>query len=173
VYLPLRHDKPKAGKKEMHLQNTQLGKRLSFVIDFVGVILFIGHELELHLPDLETWVQKLGTLAPLGFIALFVILSPIFASVDALCFAAGLLFSIGAGEIYVIIATYLAAAVIFYIGRYLLRDRYLLLLGEHKQLVALNVVLSNNSFKLMCLLRLTPLLFAMLSYALSVTQVKF
>ena len=140
---------------------------------FVGVVLLIGHELELYLPDLEVWIQELGAFAPLGFIALFVVLTPLFVSVDALCFAAGLLFSIGAGEFYIIIATYLASALIFFLGRYLLRHRVLMFIAEHKRFSELNTVINDNAFKLMFLLRLTPLPFAMLSYALSVTQVRF
>ena len=108
-----------------------------------------------------------------GFIALFVFLSPLFVSVDALCFAAGLLFSIGPGWIYVIIATYLAAAVIFFIGRRIFRDRVHLLLKKHQGLTALDGILDGDSFKLMFLLRLTPIPFALLSYALTVTQVRF
>ncbi|MFZ2404656.1 MAG: VTT domain-containing protein [Methylobacter sp.] len=140
---------------------------------FVGLVLLIGHELELHLPDLEVWVQDMGALAPLGFITVFVILTPFFVSVDALCFAAGLLFPIGAGEFYIILATYLASALIFFLGRYLLRRRVLMLLAEHKRFSELNLIINDNAFKLMFLLRLTPLPFAMLSYALSVTQVRF
>ena len=74
----------------------------------------------------------------------------------------------------IIIATYVAAALIFFIGRYLLRNKVLIFIAEHKRFAALDAVISgNDAFKLMLLLRLTPLPFAMLSYALSVTEVKF
>jgi uncharacterized membrane protein YdjX (TVP38/TMEM64 family) len=157
----------------MQLQNIGLIKKLAIALILVGVVLLIGHELELHLPDLEAWIQELGAFAPLGFIFFFVILAPLFASIDTLCFAAGLLFPLGAGEFYIIIATYLAAALIFYLGRYLLRDRVVVFLAEHQRFSKLNAVINDNEFKLMFLLRLTPLPFAMLSYALSVTQVRF
>lgn len=157
----------------MPLQDIGLIKKLAIALLFAGLVLLIGHELELYLPDLEVWIQGMGAFAPLGFITLFVVLTPFFMSVDALCFAAGLLFPIGAGEFYIIIATYLAAAVIFYLGRYLLRDRVLTLLARHKHFSELDEVIKDNEFKLMFLLRLIPLPFAMLSYAFSVTQVRF
>jgi len=157
----------------VQLQNVGLINKLAIALIFVGVVLLIGHELELYLPDLEVWVQELGTFAPLGFIALFVVLTPLFASVDALCFAAGLLFPIGAGEFYIIIATYLASAIIFLLGRYLLRHRVLMFLGEYKRFSKLTTLVDHDAFKLMFLLRLTPLPFAILSYVLSVTQVRF
>ena len=158
----------------MQLQQKSLSRKLSVALGFIAIVLLIGHELELYLPDLEIWVQDMGVLAPLGFILLFVVLAPFFVSVDALCFAAGVLFSITTGELTIIIATYLAALIIFYLGRDLMREKVLTLIAGDKPFAALNKVISgDNSFKLMLLLRLTPFPFAMLSYALSVTQVKF
>jgi len=148
-------------------------KKLTIASVFVGVILLISHALKLYLPGLEVRIQDLGAFAPLGFILLFVVLTPFFVSVDALCFAAGLLFPLGAGVSYIIIATYLASALIFFLGRYLLRDRVMTHLAEHKRFSELNEVIKGNAFKLMFLLRLTPLPFAMLSYAFSVTEARF
>ncbi len=157
----------------MQIKNMSTARKLSMILAIACVILVIGHELGLYLPDLELWIQKLGAFAPLGFIALFVVLTPVFISVDALCFAAGLLFSIGAAEFYITLATYLAAALIFFLGRYLFKDRVNTFIAKHKQLAALDAALNSHSFKLMFLLRLTPLPFALLSYALAVTQVRF
>ena len=100
----------------MQYNNMSFTEKLSIILAIASVILIIVHELELYLPDLESWIAKQGAFAPLGFIALFVVLTPFFISVDTLCFAAGLLFSIGAAEIYMAIATYLAAALIFFSG---------------------------------------------------------
>jgi len=157
----------------MQLQQIGLIKKLAITLVFVGAVLLIGHALKLYLPDLEVRIQNMGAFAPLGFIALFVVLTPFFISVDALCFAAGLLFPIGPGVFYIIIATYLASAVIFFLGRYLLRDNVVKHLDEHKRLSELNEIIKDNEFKLMFLLRLTPLPFALLSYAFSVSQVSF
>lgn len=148
-------------------------RKLSFAFVLVGLLLIIGHKLELYFPDMELWIENLGAFAPLGFILLFVALTPFFISVDILCFAAGLLFSIGAGELYMIIATYLASALIFFLGRYLFRNKVISLISKHRRLTALYASIDKHPFKLMLLLRLTPLPFAMLSYALSVTQVGF
>ncbi len=116
----------------------------------------------------------MGFFAPMGFIFLFTVLSPVFVSVDALCFAAGVLFPIVTGELTVVIATYLSAAMIFFLGRDFMRERVHAFIAGHKRFAALDKAISgDNAFKLMLLLRLTPLPFAMLSYALSVTQVKF
>jgi uncharacterized membrane protein YdjX (TVP38/TMEM64 family) len=157
----------------MQFKNLSITRKLSVILAIAAVILIMGHELELYLPDLELWIQKLGAFAPLGFIVLFVVLTPVFISVDTLCFAAGLLFSIGAAEVYMIIATYLAAALIFFLGRYAFRDKVVTFIAKHKQLATLDSTINNQPFKLMFLLRLTPLPFAILSYAFSVTEVRF
>jgi len=157
----------------MHYKNMSFTRKLSVILGIASVILIIGHELELYLPDLELWIQTLGAFAPLGFIALFVVLTPVFISVDTLCFAAGLLFSLGAAQVYMTIATYLASALIFFLGRYAFKDRVVTLIAKHKQLATLDATISRQPFKLMFLLRLTPLPFAMLSYAFSVTEARF
>jgi len=158
----------------MQFQPPRLNKKLALVLVFIALALLTGHVLELYLPDLEVWIENMGVWGPLGFILLFAILAPVFVSVDALCFAAGLLFPVVTGELTVIIATYLSAAIMFYLGRDLFRERVLTLIGEHKRFSSLEKIISgDNAFKLMFLLRVTPLPFAMLNYALSVTNVKF
>jgi uncharacterized membrane protein YdjX (TVP38/TMEM64 family) len=157
----------------MLLVNKSLHSKLTVVLAAVTLIFLIVHELELHLPDLEVWIESLGALAPLAFITLFVVVTPLFISVDTLCFVAGLLFTIVAAEFYMMISTYLAAAVIFFLGRHLFKERVITLLAKHKELAALDTALNSQPLKLMFLLRLTPLPFAMLSYALAVTEVRF
>ncbi|WP_024299589.1 TVP38/TMEM64 family protein [Methylomicrobium lacus] len=158
----------------MQFQHTSLNRKLSAFLIFVGLVLLIGHELELYLPELEVWIEGRGVFAPLAFIALFMVLSPACVSVDALCFAAGVLFPIATAELTVVIATFLSAAVIFFLGRDLVRARVTAFIAGHKRFAALDKAISgDNAFKLMLLLRLTPLPFALLSYALSVTEVKF
>jgi uncharacterized membrane protein YdjX (TVP38/TMEM64 family) len=162
------------GKLVMQLQHTSLIRKLSGVLVFVGIALLIGHELELYLPDLEVQIRDMGVFAPLGFILLFVVLSPLFVSVDALCFAAGVLFPIATGELAVTVSTYLSATLIFFLGRDLVRERVLTFIARHQRFATLDkIISSDNAFKLMFLLRMTPLPFALLSYALSVTKVKF
>ena len=157
----------------MQLKHISIAKQLSAILVLACIIVIIGHELEIYLPDIEIGIKELGTFAPLGFIFLFVVLASLFVSVDTLCFVAGLLFSIGAAELYMVIATYIASAIIFFLGRYLIKDRVITFISKHKHLSALDAAINRQPFKLMFLLRLTPLPFAMLSYALSVTQVKF
>lgn len=152
---------------------SKLHTRLIPIITVIAAIILIGHELELHLPDIELWIERLGPWAPVGFIGLFVALTPLFVSVDALCFSAGLLFPLGLGELYMAVSTYIAAAFIFVLGRYWFRQKVAGFISRHAQFAALDAALGQNAFKWMMLLRLTPMPFALLSYAFASARVRF
>ena len=79
----------------MQLKNMSIAEKLLVILMVAFVIVFIGHELKIYLPDLELWIEKLGVFAPFGFIVLFIVLTPLLVSVDTLCFTAGILFPIG------------------------------------------------------------------------------
>ncbi|BCG63528.1 MAG: hypothetical protein methR_P1247 [Methyloprofundus sp.] len=147
--------------------------RLLILLGLVVTIYIVAHVFKLYLPELEKQIQNLGAFAFIGFILLFVLATPFFISVDTLCFAAGLLFPLFPGIFYVAIATYIAAAVIFIMGRYFFREKVELLMRGHSQFAKLDSILAHNDLKIMFLLRLLPLPFALLSYAFSITHVKF
>jgi len=125
-------------KQLMQLKNMSIARKLSVILAAAAVILVIGHELELYLPDLELWIENLGAFCAAGLYRVICSSDTRFVSVDTLCFAAGLLFSLGAAELYIIIATYLSSALIFFLGRYLIKDRVVTFIAKHKQLAALD-----------------------------------
>ena len=157
----------------MILKSVNLNRKLLHVTLAAFLLIMFGHELKIYLPDIEQWIQHLGAWAPMGFIALFVLATPLFISVDALCFAAGVLFPLISGEFYMIVATYLSATFIFLLGRYLFKDRVRAYVSRSNKLSELDSALAKYAFKIMFLLRLTPLPFAMLSYSFSVAPVRF
>ena len=158
---------------KMRMHNHPYYLRLLIILALVAIIFMVVHLFELYLPGLEKRIQDLGVFAFIGFIVLFVVSTPFFISVDTLCFAAGLLFPLMPGILYVAIATYIAAAVIFILGRYFFREKVESIVIRHQQFVKLDNILAHDGLKVMLLLRLLPLPFALLSYAFSVTQVQF
>ena len=157
----------------MHIEHKSLESKLTMILVIVVGIFLVVHELEIHLPALEHWIETQGAFASIAFVGLFVLLTPLFISVDTLCLVAGLLFPIMAAEFYMMVATFLSAALIFYLGRHWFQDKVMVLLAKHKNIAALDAAVNSQPLKLMFLLRLTPLPFAMLSYALAVTEVRF
>ncbi|MGY6276765.1 TVP38/TMEM64 family protein [Methylomonas sp. MgM2] len=148
-------------------------RKITLIIIGAVLLVALAHEFELHLGALEQDLQKLGAWAPAGYIGVFVLLTPLGLSVDALCFVAGILFPLLPAQLYMAVATYSAAALIFIQGRYLFRSKVSALLQREQRLAGISAALSENAFKLMFLLRLTPLPFALLSYAFAVSQVRF
>ena len=71
--------------------------RLLIILVLAIFVFMVVHLFELYLPGLEKRIQALGPFAFIGFIVLFVVSTPFFISVDTLCFAAGLLFSLMPG----------------------------------------------------------------------------
>lgn len=146
--------------------------RLFLIIAGIIIVGLLAHWFKLNLPGLEAWIKHMGVFAPLAYILLFIIGTPFFLSVDALCLTAGALFPLTEACFYVVISTYLAAAIIFFLGRNVFRDRVTKLLANHPKLQDIGVLIEGD-VKVMLLLRLLPLPFALLSYAFSVTQVRF
>lgn len=139
----------------------------------ITLIIVVGYWLEHHVAAIEAWLLELGHWAGVGYIVLFILLTPFLFSVDVLCIIAGALFGLSDAIIYVLTATMLASAVIFYIGRYLAGDKAQFLLQQHPKLTEYNGLIENNGLKVMFLLRLLPFPFALMSYVFSVTRVKF
>ena len=137
------------------------------------VLVVIGYWLEHHVAAIENWLSGLGHWAGLGFIALFLVLTPFFFSVDILCVIAGALFSLPNAIGYVLVATMFSAAVIFYIGRNLARSRIQEIVQKHPKLTVFDQLIAQGGFKIMFLLRLLPFPFAILSYVFSISRVQF
>ncbi len=152
----------------------ELTKKITAIVISATLIFFAGYEFNVHLPSLEVRIESLGFFAPAGFVALFAVTTPLFISVDALCLVAGVLFPLFTGELAIILATYLSAAAIFFTGRHFVRDKVREIISRHRHLAIIELIIrGQNSFKLMFLIRLTPMPFAMVSYALSLTEVAF
>jgi uncharacterized membrane protein YdjX (TVP38/TMEM64 family) len=158
----------------MPSQRPSITRKILTVLLLGALVLWAAYEFKHYLPDLEVWIAGLGVCAPVVFVLVFTLLTPLLVSVDALCFAAGIVFPLVIGELAIVIATYLSSALIFFLGKYLVRARVLGFMATHPRFAIVDkIASSDHAFKLMLLLRLTPLPFAPLSYALSVTGVKF
>ena len=153
--------------------NQPLYLRLLLIAGGIVLLTLIAHWFEFYIPRIEIWIKDLGALAPVAFILFFAMATPLFMSVDALCVAAGVLFPLNTGSLYIIISTYLASSIIFLLGRYFFRNKVKIFLDKQPKMQQLDSLLAKDGLKIMFLLRLLPLPFALLSYALSITQVSF
>ncbi|WOK96529.1 hypothetical protein Cni_G05236 [Canna indica] len=91
-----------------------------------------------------------------------------------LTMSAGLLFGSLTGTIIVSISGTVAAAVAFLIARYFARERILKLVEGNKKFLAIDKAIGENGFRVVTLLRLSPLLpFSLGNYLYGLTSVKF
>ena len=148
-------------------------RRVIVMPAIIILLIVIGYWLEHHVATIEAWLAGMGHWAGLGFIILFVLLTPFLFSVDVLCVIAGALFSLGSAIAYVLAATMIAAAVIFYIGRHMAKDKVQLVLQKHPKLTMYEQLIDAGGFKVIFLLRLLPLPFALMSYLFSITRIQF
>jgi uncharacterized membrane protein YdjX (TVP38/TMEM64 family) len=141
------------------------------IIALVGVFCLFHFVLEPYMPKVDAFIQALGFWGTALFIVLFVICTSFMFPESLFALAAGAIFGVWWGLLWVIIAGILASFLIFYIGRHLLKRPVLSLLKKHSKLNAFDNAVS--TFKIIALLRLSPFNFTALSYLASVSKVRF
>lgn len=144
------------------------------VLAGLAAVLFAGREALGLLPRFSAWVQELGPLGPLVFIAGYGVAAVALFPAVALTLAAGALFGLTFGVIYVMLGATLGAALAFLCGRYLARRFVEHLLERHPRLVAIDRAVESQGLRLVFLLRLSPAVpYTLLNYALGLSRVRF
>lgn len=141
---------------------------------FGAVGYFYKDQINSFLSHFSTFIEGYG---PAGY-ALFVL---VYAGLEVLAIpaipltmSAGLLFGSVTGTILVSISGTLAASVAFLIARYFARERILKLVEGNKKFLAIDKAIGENGFRVVTLLRLSPLLpFSLGNYLYGLTSVKF
>ena len=138
-----------------------------------GLFLLFHYVLEPYFPAAEEAMRKLGPWAPLLYIGIFLIATSLFIPESILAIAAGAIFGLWMGLVWVVIAGTLTAVCMFVVGRHFLRARVERSLQRHPKIQAIDAAASSAGFRLMVLLRLSPLNFTFLGYLLSVSRARF
>ncbi|MDP7030409.1 MAG: VTT domain-containing protein [Phycisphaerales bacterium] len=156
--------------------HTWLGVTIKVVaaLAVVGLLFLLFHfVLAPYLGPMEDAIARLGAWAPLIFIAAFLIGTSIFVPESALAIAAGAMFGLWMGLVWVVLAGTLTAIFIFWLGRKALRNRIERVLERHPKIKAVDAAASSAGFRLMVLLRLSPLNYTLLCYLLAVSRARF
>ena len=123
--------------------------------------------------ELDTTLQRIGNWAPLLFIVVFLFCTLLFFPESILAIAAGTIFGLWWGLLWVVLAGTLTAIVIFFLGRRVLQTWVERLLEAHPKIKAIDDAASQSGFKLAFLLRLAPVSFAMLNLLLAASRIRF
>jgi uncharacterized membrane protein YdjX (TVP38/TMEM64 family) len=119
-------------------------------------------------------VAHMGAWAPLAFIAAYVISSILLAPSFLLTFAAGALFGLWRGTVFVYIGAVLGGSAVYWLASPLSGSRLLARLDRDQRLAAVKSAVVGDAVWVMFLLRLSPIVpFVLLNYALALTGVRY
>lgn len=126
------------------------------------------------LKDFQAWIEGLGPLGGVLFGLAYVVGALLFVPGAVLTIGAGYLFGLGWGVVVVSLASTAAAALAFLIARHLARERVETLARKNPKFAALDRAIGKNDWKVIFLLRLSPLIpFSISNYLYGLTSVRF
>ena len=121
----------------------------------------------------QGWIKDLGAVGVALFVGIYVVVTVVLGPAWALTLVAGLAYGFWGIPLVVAAAT-LAACVAFLIGRNLARERVTKMVDDNDRLKALNKAVSKEGWKVVGLLRLSPVFpFGLQNYLFGVTEIGF
>ncbi len=120
------------------------------------------------------WVDTLGVWGPVVFILGYVIAALAFLPGSILTLAAGVIFGLAKGAVYVFIAASLSACAAFLLARSFAREAIQRRLAGNRRFAAVDRAIAREGMRIVFLLRLSPLFpFSLGNYALGLTRISF
>jgi uncharacterized membrane protein YdjX (TVP38/TMEM64 family) len=124
------------------------------------------------LRDSLQWIDELGWVGAIVFIAIYIIATVAFLPGSILTLGAGVVFGVIQGSVYVFVGATLGATLAFWVGRYLAREWVARRIANHDKFRAIDEAVGRDGFKVVLLTRLSPIFpFNLLNYAFGLTQV--
>jgi uncharacterized membrane protein YdjX (TVP38/TMEM64 family) len=121
----------------------------------------------------QSWIQGLGIVGALAFAAMYILAVILLAPAELMSIMAGLIFGFWGGPLVIVAAT-VGAALAFLVSRYAVRDRVIKLVRNRPLLQAVDAAVREESWKIVLLLRLNPLVpFNLQNYFFGATQIGF
>lgn len=149
--------------------------RVSLFLILLATVAFACFSLPVEkiLKDFLLWVkQDLGAWGPLVLAVAYIPLTVLAVPASVLTLGGGYLFGLPVGFVADSIGATIGATAAFFIGRTIGRSYVISKLKNYPKFQAVAIAIQRSGFKIVLLLRLTPLLpFNMLNYLLSVTPV--
>jgi uncharacterized membrane protein YdjX (TVP38/TMEM64 family) len=148
--------------------------RIALGVGAIVALLILGRSLGDSIPAFAAWVGGLGLWGPAVFILGYVVAVVAFVPASLLTLAAGAIFGIGAGSVYVFTAATIGSCAAFLVARHLARRAIERRLAGNARFSAIDRAVGEQGRKIVFLLRLSPAFpFNLLNYALGLTRVRF
>jgi uncharacterized membrane protein YdjX (TVP38/TMEM64 family) len=139
----------------------------------VVVLVLLGRQLGAQVDNFVRWVDGLGAWAPVVFVAGYALATVAFVPGSLLSLAAGALFGVFGGAVYVFLGALLGSTAAFLIARYLARERVERRVRGDRRFAAVDRAVGEDGRKIVFLLRLSPVFpYNLLNYALGLTRVR-
>ena len=129
--------------------------------------------LQPYMGSIDAYVRSLGAWGPLAFIGIFFVCTFLFLPESIFSIAAGTLFGLWMGWIWVVIAGFITACLVFLFVRLCVRDRINRLIKRHPKGYAVEEAMGQSGFKILFLLRLAPVNYSLLNYLGAVSPCRF
>jgi uncharacterized membrane protein YdjX (TVP38/TMEM64 family) len=129
-------------------------------------------DITLLLKNVLGWVENLGAIGAVAFIAIYIMATVAFLPAFILTLGAGVLFGVWFGAIYVFTGATLGSIAAFLVGRYLARDWVAKKIAGNDRFSAIDRAVGKEGLKIVLLTRLSPIFpFNLLNYAFGLTGV--
>lgn len=163
----------------------ELGEEVNTLKKSIGPIAFLAvagsafyysqtHDMNALLESTLTMIEGMGPLGYLYFGLLYILFDVLAIPAVALTASSGYLFGLVNGTVMVLTCATIAATVSFFIGRTFLRGWASKIISESDRWRVVDKAIGKEGFKVILLLRLSPLLpFALSNYLYGVTSVDF
>lgn len=157
-------------------QKFRLSDLIKPTIFLVLLILFIvlgrWYDFRDYITEVLKVIDQMSWLGLLAYAALYILGSLILIPGSILAAAAGFLFGLPTGLWLGPLASLLGVSAAFLVSRYFARDLVARLIGEHKKLKPIDTAIGREGWRVVWLLRLTPLTpINFLNYFLGVTKI--
>lgn len=138
----------------------------------IGLV-FLGRSAGAYVPQFAAWVEGLGALGPVVFILGYAVAVVAFIPGSVLTLAAGAIFGLVEGTIFVFVAAVLGSTACFLIARHGAREAIEKRIDGDPRFAAIDRAVGEQGRKIVFLLRLSPAFpFNLLNYGLGLTKVK-
>lgn len=139
----------------------------------LGLVIYLGRSAGAYVPRFASWVEGLGALGPVVFMVGYALAVVAFIPGSLLTLAAGAIFGLVEGTVYVFVAAVLGSVAAFLIARHGARAAIERRIEGDERFSAIDRAVGREGRKIVVLLRLSPVFpFNLLNYALGLTQVK-
>ncbi len=149
-------------------------RRGVLIVVAIGALLLVGRAAGAHLQEFARWVDGLGVWGPVVFILGYAVATVAMIPGSVLTLAAGAIFGLFRGTIYVFVAATLGSCAAFLVSRYVARRAVERKLIDNTKFASIYRAIGERGLWIVILLRLSPIFpFNLLNYGLGLTKVRF